>query len=107
MTSPRMHTRTPSRDVPPTTFAFAPIGKALMEALPDGVLVFDPFGRMVYANQSARSAVEWLASAGSMCRQPTGSESGCPRGTERTSPSFGSPGFSRTSRAAKCFQRVG
>jgi len=58
MTSPRMHTRTPSRDVPPTTFAFAPIGKALMEALPDGVVVFDPFGRMVYANQSARSAVE-------------------------------------------------
>src|SRR5947208_2049367 len=58
MTSPRMHTRTPSRDVPPTTFAFAPIGKALMEALPDGVVVFDPFGRLVYANQSARSTVE-------------------------------------------------
>jgi len=53
-----MQSRTPSRDVSPTTFVFAPIGKALMEALSDGVVVFDPFGRLVYANESARRAVQ-------------------------------------------------
>ena len=56
MTSPRTQSR-PPRDVPPA-FNFHPMGKAVLDALTDGVVVLDPYGRLVYANQSARSAVE-------------------------------------------------
>ena len=58
MTSPRMQSRTPSRDLPAATFTFHPMGKAVMDAIPEGIVVFDPFGRLVYANQSVRTAVE-------------------------------------------------
>jgi len=60
MTSPRMQSRTPPRDEPAAAFVFHPMGKAVMDALPEGIVVFDPYGRMVYANQSARSAVEGI-----------------------------------------------
>ena len=60
MTSPRMQSRTPPRDEPAAAFVFHPMGKAVMDALPEGIVVFDPFGRIVYANQSARSAVEGI-----------------------------------------------
>ena len=56
MTSPRTQSR-PPRDVPPA-INFHPMGKAVMDVIADGIIVFDPFGRLVYVNQSARSAVE-------------------------------------------------
>src|SRR6266516_2687883 len=60
MTSLRMQPRTPSRDEAAAASVFHPMGKAVMDALPEGIVVFDPYGRMVYANQSARSAVEGI-----------------------------------------------
>jgi sigma-54 dependent transcriptional regulator, acetoin dehydrogenase operon transcriptional activator AcoR len=60
MTNPRAQSRPPSREAPPTLYTFQPLGKAVMEALTEGIVVYDPFGRLVYANQSARSAVQGL-----------------------------------------------
>ena len=53
----RMATRekTPGPSVPLT---FAPLGQAVMETVSEGVVVFDPYGRMVYANQRARRIIE-------------------------------------------------
>src|SRR2546429_9974130 len=39
---------------------FAPLGQAVLESFGEGVVVFDPFGRMIYANQRARRVVDSL-----------------------------------------------
>jgi transcriptional regulator of acetoin/glycerol metabolism len=41
-----------------------PLARAVLEALPEGVLVFDAAGRLLYANGSARGAVGHLADDG-------------------------------------------
>lgn len=45
---------------------FSPLAKALLDGFAEGVVVFDPQGRVLYANQQARSALKDLdLSAGS------------------------------------------
>jgi PAS domain-containing protein len=54
----------PARDKNPSLpppLSFAPLGQAVMETFSEGVVVFDPYGRMVYANQRARRAIDALA----------------------------------------------
>jgi transcriptional regulator of acetoin/glycerol metabolism len=38
----------------PPLVPFAPLGQAVIESLSDGVVVFDAYGRLVYANETAR-----------------------------------------------------
>src|SRR5713226_3486242 len=45
---------------PPPPFSFAPFEKAVMESIAEGIVVFDSFGRLLYANQSARRLVEGM-----------------------------------------------
>ena len=40
--------------------SFAPLGQAVMETFNEGVVVFDTYGRMLYANQRARRAIDAL-----------------------------------------------
>lgn len=42
--------------VPPVPVV-APLGRAVMEAFPEGIVVFDPAGRPVYANELAKRAL--------------------------------------------------
>ena len=44
----------------PSQPAFAPLGQAVLETFGEGVAVFDPYGRMLYANQRARRVIESL-----------------------------------------------
>ena len=44
----------------PPPLSFAPLGQAVMETFSEGVVVFDPYGRMVYANQRARRTLDAL-----------------------------------------------
>ena len=44
----------------PSQPAFAPLGQAVLETFGEGVVVFDPYGRMLYANQRARRVIEGL-----------------------------------------------
>jgi len=44
----------------PSQPAFAPLGQAVLETFGEGVAVFDPYGRMLYANQRARRVIEGL-----------------------------------------------
>ncbi|HEU4699064.1 MAG TPA: helix-turn-helix domain-containing protein [Gemmatimonadales bacterium] len=37
---------------------FSPLAKALLDGFSEGVVVFDPQGRIIYANQQARGALE-------------------------------------------------
>jgi transcriptional regulator of acetoin/glycerol metabolism len=41
-------------------FTFAPLGQAVMETVSEGLVVFDPHGRMLYANQRARRTIDAL-----------------------------------------------
>src|SRR5437762_3495273 len=50
--------KNPSLPTPP---GFAPLGQAVMETFSEGVVVFDPYGRMLYANQRARHTLDALA----------------------------------------------
>ncbi len=50
---------------PPAPFTFAPIGQAVMETVGEGVVVFDSYGRVVYANQRARRTLDSLGDASS------------------------------------------
>jgi PAS domain-containing protein len=45
---------------PPPPISFAPIDQALMESVGEGVVIFDSYGRMVYANQRARRVIDEL-----------------------------------------------
>src|ERR1043166_6086963 len=49
----RMSAREKNSSLPPQP-AFAPLGQAVLETFGEGVVVFDPYGRMLYANQRAR-----------------------------------------------------
>jgi len=53
---------TVARDKPqlPQAFSFAPFGRAVAEAIDEGLVVFDSYGRLLYANQNARRLVEDL-----------------------------------------------
>src|SRR5205809_6263225 len=44
----------------PPPLSFAPLGQAVMETFNEGVVVFDTYGRMLYANQRARRAIDAL-----------------------------------------------
>ena len=44
----------------PPPLSFAPLGQAVMDTFSEGVVVFDPYGRMVYANQRARRTLDAL-----------------------------------------------
>jgi hypothetical protein len=51
----------------PPPFSFAPFEKAILESLEEGVVVFDSFGRLVYANRSARRLVEGMDELATAC----------------------------------------
>lgn len=55
---PMMH-----RD-PATSSALTALARAVMDSLPEGVLVFDADGKFLYANEPARKAVAGLADPG-------------------------------------------
>ncbi|HKW40322.1 MAG TPA: helix-turn-helix domain-containing protein [Gemmatimonadales bacterium] len=58
-----MHGRMATRDKtpgPPSQFAFAPLGQAVLETVSEGLVVFDSYGRMLYANQRARRTIDAL-----------------------------------------------
>src|SRR2546429_9970338 len=44
----------------PPPLSFAPLGQAVMETFSEGVVVFDSYGRMLYANQRARRTIDAL-----------------------------------------------
>jgi transcriptional regulator of acetoin/glycerol metabolism len=44
----------------PSQHTFAPLGQAVMETVSEGLVVFDPYGRMLYANQRARRTIDAL-----------------------------------------------
>src|SRR2546427_12568535 len=55
----RMAQRDKATSVPPP-LSFAPLGQAVLESFGEGVVVFDAYGRMIYANQRARRVVDSL-----------------------------------------------
>lgn len=44
----------------PLPSVFSPLAKALLDGFSEGVVVFDPQGRMLYANEPAREALEGM-----------------------------------------------
>src|SRR3989454_9063839 len=52
-----MAQRDKTTSVPPP-LSFAPLGQAVLESFGEGVVVFDAYGRMIYANQRARRVVD-------------------------------------------------
>src|SRR2546421_12044356 len=44
----------------PPPLSFAPLGQAVLESFGEGVVVFDAYGQMIYANQRARRVVDSL-----------------------------------------------
>jgi transcriptional regulator of acetoin/glycerol metabolism len=59
----RMAAREKTPSAPPQ-YAFAPLGQAVMETVAEGLVVFDPYGRMLYANQRARRTIDALGDGG-------------------------------------------
>ena len=55
----RMAAREKNPSLPPP-LGFAPLGQAVMETFSEGVVVFDPYGRILYANQRARRTLDAL-----------------------------------------------
>src|SRR3989442_6346407 len=58
-----MQARTTARDktsTPAPSSSFAPLGQAVLESFSEGVVVFDAYGRMLYANQRARRVMDAL-----------------------------------------------
>ncbi len=56
-----MQARTTARDKsasPATSPSFAPLGQAVMESFAEGVVIFDLYGRVLYANQRARRVID-------------------------------------------------
>src|SRR3989442_15739090 len=63
---PSMQLRMAQRDKAtraPPPLPFAPLGQAVLESFGEGVVVFDAYGRMIYANQRARKVVDSLGDA--------------------------------------------
>lgn len=44
----------------PPLFSFPPLPKAIMESIGEGLVVFDAYGRLVYANEHAQRLVEGI-----------------------------------------------
>src|SRR5213594_342042 len=55
----RTVTREKTSSAPPP-LSFAPLGQAVMESFSEGIVVFDAYGRMLYANQRARRILDAL-----------------------------------------------
>lgn len=47
-----------------SAIAFPPLARALMDSLPEGILVFDADGKFLYANEPARRAIGGLVDSG-------------------------------------------
>ena len=60
----RMAAREKNPNLPPP-LSFAPLGQAVIETFSEGVVVFDPYGRMLYANQRARRTLDALGDGAS------------------------------------------
>ena len=60
----RMAAREKNPSLPPPA-SVAPLGQAVMESFSEGVVVFDPYGRMLYANQRARRTLDGLGDGAS------------------------------------------
>ena len=54
-----MSAREKNSSLPPQP-GIAALGQAVLETFGEGVVVFDPYGRMLYANQRARRVIESL-----------------------------------------------
>ena len=52
----------------PAPSVFSPLAKALLDGFSEGVVVFDPDGRMLYANTPAREALTDMLGPGRMPR---------------------------------------
>ncbi len=59
-----MVAREKTPNLPPPQ-SVAPLGQAVMETFSEGVVVFDSYGRMLYANQRARRTLDTLGDGGS------------------------------------------
>src|SRR2546428_13219893 len=58
-----MQARTTARDKtshPTPSASFAPLGQAVLESFGEGIVVFDTYGRLLYANQRARRVIDAL-----------------------------------------------
>src|SRR2546422_3402874 len=58
-----MQARTTARDktsTPAPSASFAPLGQAVLESFGEGIVVFDTYGRLLYANQRARRVIDAL-----------------------------------------------
>jgi len=44
----------------PPPFSFPPLPKAVMESIGEGIVVFDSYGRLLYANENAHRLVEGI-----------------------------------------------
>jgi transcriptional regulator with AAA-type ATPase domain len=57
-----MQARTATREKRPTPppFSLAPLGQAVLESFAEGIVIFDSYGRMLYANQRARRMIDGL-----------------------------------------------
>src|SRR5919197_2393284 len=57
-----MQARTATREKRPTPppFSLAPLGQAVLESFAEGIVIFDSYGRMLYANQRARRILDGL-----------------------------------------------
>src|SRR6058998_3196838 len=60
----RMVAREKTPNLPPPQ-SVAPLGQAVMETFSEGVVVFDAYGRMLYANQRARRTLDALGDGAS------------------------------------------
>src|ERR1700704_3201315 len=67
----RMVSREKTPNLPPPQ-SFAPLGQAVMETFSEGLLFFDPYGRMLYANQRARRTLDALGDGASHRGDSTG-----------------------------------
>src|SRR5260370_39221559 len=67
-----MQARTTARDKstsPATSPSFAPLGQAVIESFAEGVVIFDLYGRVLYANQRARRVIDALDATGGLQRE--------------------------------------
>src|SRR2546430_11755634 len=62
-----MAQRDKTTSVPPP-LSFAPLGQAVLESFGEGVVVFDAYGRMIYANQSEEHTSELQSQSNLVCR---------------------------------------
>src|SRR2546430_16650205 len=92
----RMAAREKNPGLPPA-LSFAPLGQAVMETFSEGVVVFDPYGRMLYANQRARRTIDALgdgaAHRGENVRERLVAFGGRAKTLKQGAPDLGEVGF--------------